>query len=118
MAARRSYAGFREGNRPQDASVQGVSAKRRIYSRATEHLVEADAACLRFRRLLMESLKRIEAGQPVLGLGEGYDFRKIQGFSGVTDIDAGWEDLVPNNMCKGPLPIRQEAASRVASARS
>jgi phthalate 4,5-dioxygenase oxygenase subunit len=118
MAARRSYAGFREGNRPQDASVQGVNAKRRIYNRATEHLVEADAACLRFRRLLFESLKRIESGQPPLALGEGYDLRNMQGYSGVADIDAGWEDLVPNNMYKGPLPVRQGAASRVASARA
>jgi phthalate 4,5-dioxygenase oxygenase subunit len=118
MAARRSYAGFREGNRPQDASVQGVNAKRRIYSRATEHLVEADAACLRFRRLLLESLERIDSGQPPLGLGEGYDFRDIQGYSGVADINAGWEDLVPKNLAKGPLPVRQEASGRVASTRA
>lgn len=115
MAAHKSFAGFREGNRPQDASVQGVNAKRRTYSRATEHLVEADAACLRFRRLLLESLKRIESGQPPAGLGEGYDFREIQGFGGEADIDAGWEDLVPNNMCRGPLPVRPRVASKAVS---
>jgi nitrite reductase/ring-hydroxylating ferredoxin subunit len=113
MAARRSFAGFPGGNRPQDSAVQGANAKRRTYTRATEHLVPADAACLRFRRLLLESLERVEAGQQPLGLGEGYDFRAIQGYSGAADVDAGWEDLVPGNACQGPLPIRQGASARV-----
>jgi phthalate 4,5-dioxygenase oxygenase subunit len=113
MVARKSFAGFPGGNRPQDAAVQGVNAKRRTYSRATEHLVAADAACQRFRRLLLESLERVESGKPPLGLGEGYDFGRIQGYSGVADVDAGWEDLVPGNQASGPLPIRQRAAAGV-----
>lgn len=107
MAARKSFAGFPGGNRPQDAAVQGVNARRRIYTRATEHLVPSDAACLRFRRMLLESLERVKAGGKPLGLGEGYDFTSIQGFSGSTDVESGWEDLVPGNQSKGPLPIRK-----------
>jgi nitrite reductase/ring-hydroxylating ferredoxin subunit len=113
MVERKSFAGLPGGNRPQDSAVQGVNAKRRTYSRATEHLVAADAACLRFRRLLLESLARVEAGSEPLALGEGYDFRSIQGYSGSADVDAGWEDLVPGNACQGPLPIRQGASARV-----
>ncbi|MBO0886440.1 MAG: hypothetical protein J2O38_03525, partial [Acidimicrobiales bacterium] len=113
MVSRKSFAGLPGGNRPQDSAVQGVNAKRRTYNRATEHLVAADAACQRFRRLLLESLERLESGRPPLGLGEGYDFRSIQGYSGSADVDAGWEDLVPGNTCRGPLPIRQQAPARV-----
>jgi hypothetical protein len=113
MAARRSFAGFPGGNRPQDSAVQGANAKHRTYTRATEHLVAADAACLRFRRLLLESLERVEAGEQPLALGEGYDYRSLQGYSGAADVDAGWEDLVPGNACQGPLPVRQGASARV-----
>lgn len=109
MLQRKSFAGFPGGNRPQDAAVQGVNAKRKIYSRANEHLVAADTAIARFRHLLLESLRRVEAGQDPLGLGEGYDFSKIQGFSGMTSIDSTWRDLAPGNGgADGPLPVQPD----------
>jgi phthalate 4,5-dioxygenase oxygenase subunit len=97
MATRSSFAGFPDG-RAQDASVQGVNAKRRTYTRATEHLVAADAAILRLRRLLLESLERVQAGQPPLGLGEGYDYSQMRAASAVMDPDQRWQDLVSENL--------------------
>jgi phthalate 4,5-dioxygenase len=108
MASKKSFAGFPGGNRPQDAAVQGVNSRNPIFPRSTEHLVAADMAVLRFRSILFENAVRLEAGEPLVGLGEGYDFTQLQQHSGTVDVDAGWEDLVPGNGVKGPLPVRQE----------
>lgn len=95
MAAGQSFAGFRGGNRVQDAAVQMSSGT--LYDRATEHLVPADLAIIRLRRLLADSVRRVEAGQPPLGLGEGCDFTQIKGATAVLDNDAAWQDLVPGH---------------------
>jgi phthalate 4,5-dioxygenase len=96
MLARTSFAGFRDGNRPQDASVQGVSGKLRTYHRRTEHLVQADSAVVRLRHLLLESVRLVEAGRPPVGL-EDFDYSNIQAASGVIGPDVKWQDLVAGN---------------------
>jgi nitrite reductase/ring-hydroxylating ferredoxin subunit len=111
MDSRKSFAGFPGGNRPQDSAVQGANSRNQIFPRDTEHLVAADAAVLRFRSILFENAIRLEAGEPLLARGEGYDFAQISEYSGTVDIDANWEDLVPGNGSTGPLPTRQEHAT-------
>jgi phthalate 4,5-dioxygenase len=96
MLARTSFAGFRDGNRPQDASVQGVNGKLRTYHRRNEHLVQADSAIVRFRQLLLDSVRRLDSGQPPAGL-EVFDYRTIQAAGTVIGPDDDWQDLVPNN---------------------
>ena len=97
MAERKSFAGIRGGNRYQDAVVQGIGRGKRTYSRATEHLIPADTAVARLRHLLLDSARRLEAGQAPHGLGEGYDYRQLQAASAVIDADRPWQELVPGN---------------------
>src|SRR5580693_2356004 len=93
MAAGQSFAGFRGGNRIQDAAVQLSSGP--MYDRAKEHLVPADLAIIRLRRLLADSVRLLEAGQDPVGRGEGCDFARITAASQIIDAGQAWQDLVP-----------------------
>jgi hypothetical protein len=95
MAAGQSFAGFRGGNRIQDAAVQMSSGP--MYDRAKEHLVPADLAIIRLRRLLADSVRLLEDGQAPVGLGDGYDFSRIAAASQVIDAAEPWQDLVPGH---------------------
>ena len=88
-----SFAGFRGGNRIQDAAVQLSSGP--MYDRAKEHLVPADLAIIRLRRLLADSVRLLEAGQDPVGRGEGCDFARITAASQIIDASQAWQDLVP-----------------------
>ena len=94
--ASRSFAGYRGGNRVQDAAVQMSEGK--IYDRRKEHLVPADQAIIRLLRLLTDSMKLVEEGKEPLGLGEGYDFSRVSGAAAVMEVGARWQDLVPGNL--------------------
>lgn len=111
MAERKSFAGIRGGNRYQDAVVQGIGRRRRTYARATEHLIPADAAIVRLRHLLLDSARRLEAGQAPHGLGEGYDYGSLQAASAVIDADQPWQELVAGNAGTGETPADTPAAS-------
>lgn len=96
MASGKSFAGYRGGNRIQDAAVQ--MSEGTVYDRRKEHLVPADLAIIRMRRLLTDSMKLVEEGKDPLGLGEGYDFTKVSGATALLDVGARWQDLVPDNL--------------------
>jgi phthalate 4,5-dioxygenase len=102
MADGRSFAGFRGGNRVQDAAVQ--LSEGTMYDRAKEHLVPADLAIIRMRRLFADSVRRVAAGDAPLGLGEDYDFARIAAASAVIDTGQRWQDLVPGNEGAGKQP--------------
>jgi phenylpropionate dioxygenase-like ring-hydroxylating dioxygenase large terminal subunit len=93
MATGKSFAGYRGGNRVQDGAVQTSSGP--MYDRAKEHLVPADLAIIRLRRMLTDSVRRMEADEPPLGLGEGCDFSQIKAASGLIDAGTAWQDMVP-----------------------
>jgi phenylpropionate dioxygenase-like ring-hydroxylating dioxygenase large terminal subunit len=95
MAAGKSFAGFRGGNRIQDGAVQMSSGT--MYDRAKEHLVPADLAIIRLRRLLAESIVAVEAGRDPVGLGHGCDFATISAASRVIDDGERWQDVVPGH---------------------
>jgi phthalate 4,5-dioxygenase len=95
MAAGKSFAGFRGGNRIQDAAVQ--MSEGRLYDRAKEHLVPADLAIIRMRRLFADSIRLLEAGRAPVGLAAGCDFGGIGAASQIIDADQSWQDLVPAN---------------------
>lgn len=103
MASRRSFAGFLGGNRPQDASVQGVSARSSRFSRGTENLVPADAAIIRFRRMLLDAARAVEEGREPPGLGKGFDFSAVTTASQVIEATSRWQDLVPGNSGQSDL---------------
>ncbi|MHA6616256.1 Rieske 2Fe-2S domain-containing protein [Pseudonocardia sp. DLS-67] len=96
MAAGQSFAGFRGGNRVQDGAVQMSSGP--LYDRAKEHLVPADLAIIRLRRVLADSMRLVEEGKPPLGLGVGYDFTGVSAASATVDAEKPWQDLVPGNL--------------------
>jgi nitrite reductase/ring-hydroxylating ferredoxin subunit len=93
MASGQSFAGFRGGNRIQDSAVQMSSGP--MYDRAKEHLVPADLAIIRLRRLLADSVRLVEEGQAPVCLGDGFDFSAITTASQIIDGDQRWQDLVP-----------------------
>jgi phthalate 4,5-dioxygenase len=95
MAAGRSFAGFRGGNRIQDAAVQ--LSEGTLYDRSKEHLVPADLAIIRMRRLFVDSIRLVAEGGAPLGLGEGFDFARISAASQIIDAGQPWQDLVPAN---------------------
>ncbi|MGH3279189.1 MAG: Rieske 2Fe-2S domain-containing protein [Trebonia sp.] len=95
MAAGRSFAGFRGGNRVQDGAVQTSSGK--MYDRAKEHLVPADLAIIRLRRLFADSIRLLQAGHDPVGLGKDYDFTQVKAVSQIIDADQDWRDLVPGH---------------------
>jgi phthalate 4,5-dioxygenase oxygenase subunit len=90
-----SFAGFRGGNRVQDGAVQMSSGP--LYDRTKEHLVPADLAIIRLRRLLTDSIRLVEEGKPPLGLGVGFDFSGVGGASALVEASTAWQDLVPGN---------------------
>jgi hypothetical protein len=95
MAAGRSFAGFRGGNRVQDGAVQMSSGP--MYDRAKEHLVPADLAIIRLRRLFAESIQALEGGHDPVGLGVGCDFAQVTAASSIIDASRPWQDLVPGH---------------------
>ncbi len=95
MADGRSFAGFRGGNRVQDGAVQMSSGP--MYDRAKEHLVPADLAIIRLRRLFADSIQLLDAGHDPLGLGVGTDFAQVTAASSIIDADRPWQDLVPGH---------------------
>lgn len=68
-----------------------------MYDRAREHLVPADLAIIRMRRLFAESVSLVEAGGAPVGLGEGCDFARIGAASQIIGAGESWQDLVPAN---------------------
>ena len=95
MAAGQSFAGFRGGNRVQDGAVQMSSG--RMYDRAKEHLVPADLAIIRLRRLFADSIRLLEAGHDPVARGEGCDFTQVVAASQIIDAGQDWRDLVPGH---------------------
>lgn len=95
MANGQSFAGFRGGNRVQDGAVQMSSGP--LYDRAKEHLVPADLAIIRLRRVLADSIRLMDEGKPPLGLGVGYDFAHVTAASATIDAETPWQDLVSGN---------------------
>jgi phthalate 4,5-dioxygenase oxygenase subunit len=99
MAAGKSFAGYRGGNRIQDAAVHLSMGP--MYNRANEHLVPPDVAVVRFRRLLHESARLVAEGKDPVGICRGFDTSKIKAEAGLVDADARWQELVPDNLGPG-----------------
>ncbi len=93
---------------PEDASI-GVSMGP-IVERHKEVLVAADAAVVRLRVRLLESLRLHEAGEAPLGLGIR-DYSRVRSLADTPVAKTGrWQDLVPGNSGSSPAPARDQAA--------
>jgi phthalate 4,5-dioxygenase len=94
MARGESFTGF-TGVNVQDAAMYVSQGP--IYDRSREHLVPADVAVLRMRRLLIDSARRVEAGGDPIGLDVPVETSRIQAGSGMVSPGTSWTSLVPGN---------------------
>lgn len=67
---------------------QGVNGRVSGLGRANEHLVPADAAVIRFRRLLLEADRAIEEDREAPARGGGLDFPAVRAAAAVVAADA------------------------------
>ena len=87
MRARQSWSGF-HGITQEDAVISTSMGP--IYDRSTEHIVAADAAIVRLRTRLMDSLKLTEAGQPPLAVNQA-DMTHMRGFDVQLQEGESWK---------------------------
>jgi phenylpropionate dioxygenase-like ring-hydroxylating dioxygenase large terminal subunit len=87
-----NWTGLR-GVEVEDATI-GLS-QGPLYDRSREHLVPADQAVVRVRRVLLDSIKRVMANQqpPALGL----DLRGVSACDRQLEDGAAWQDLLPSH---------------------
>ncbi|WP_077002797.1 Rieske 2Fe-2S domain-containing protein [Variovorax sp. KK3] len=84
MREKRSWSGF-HGITQEDAVISTSMGP--IYDRSTEHLVAADAAIVRLRQRLFDSVQRFQDGLPPIGVELG-DLTHMRGF----DLDIGKQE--------------------------
>ena len=84
------------GFNPQDGAMT-MNMGGPIFDRSREHVVPADYAILRMRRLLIEQARRVERGEDPVGVHATLEDDKITGASGVITKGERWQDLVPDN---------------------
>ncbi|OAJ54988.1 (2Fe-2S)-binding protein [Paraburkholderia ginsengiterrae] len=87
-----SWTGLR-GVEVEDATI-GLS-QGPLYDRSREHLVPADQAVVRVRRVLLDAIKRVMENQqpPALGL----DLRGVSACDRELEEGAAWQDLLPTH---------------------
>ena len=81
-------------------AIMGIAAGP-ICDRTVEHLVAADAAVVRVRRLLLDSADRVAAGQDPVGVGYA-DCRGLAAPDQMIDPGVRWQDLVPQHRSRAP----------------
>lgn len=96
MRRRESFTGI-VGFNPQDGAMT-MSMGGPIFDRSREHVVPADYAILRMRRLLIEWAGRVAEGEDPPGVTPDVATGEITGAGGVIDRGASWQALVPGNV--------------------
>ena len=88
-----SWTGFKGGIYIEDAAVIGSMGP--IYDRTREHLVPADLAIVRARRILLENVRKVQKGGAPIGLD--IDYSMLSSFDGLLPSLRHWRDLVPGH---------------------
>jgi len=66
-----------------------------LYDRSKEHLVPADQAVMRVRRVLLDSVRRsMDSRSPI---GVGVDLSQVVARDAELQEGVSWQDLVPSN---------------------
>jgi phthalate 4,5-dioxygenase oxygenase subunit len=68
-----------------------------IANRTKEHLGATDAAVIRMRRIMLESVRRVQEGGDPIGLDRPIDYFGIRDGAGVIDKDTPWQTLLDSN---------------------
>ena len=84
------------GFNPQDGAMT-MNMGGPIFDRSKEHLVPADYAIIRMRRLLIDAARSVEDGGTPVGVAPDIDTTKIACASGLISSGDAWQDLVPGN---------------------
>ena len=87
-----SWTGLR-GVEVEDATI--ALSQGPLYDRSKEHLVPADQAVMRVRRVMLDSVKRVAESKPPLGVG--LDLRRVVALDADLAEGSAWQDLVPSN---------------------
>ncbi|MNV75943.1 Phthalate 4,5-dioxygenase oxygenase subunit [compost metagenome] len=66
-----------------------------LYDRSKEHLVPADQAVMRVRRVLLDSVKRVMNGEAPVGVG--VDLRGVMACDAQLPDGGVWQELVPSH---------------------
>jgi phthalate 4,5-dioxygenase len=64
-----------------------------ILDRSKEHLGVSDTAVIRFRRLMLDAVRRFEAGEALPGLGEPIDLGHLRSEEEMLPIDSDWHAI-------------------------
>jgi phthalate 4,5-dioxygenase oxygenase subunit len=87
-----SWTGLR-GVEVEDATI--ALSQGALYDRSKEHLVPADQAVMRVRRVLLDSVRRTIDNKPPLGVG--IDLSQVAARDAELQDGAAWQDLVSPN---------------------
>ncbi len=87
-----NWSGLR-GVEVEDAAI--ALSQGALYDRSHEHLVPADQAVVRVRRVLLESVRKTQSGLPPTGLG--LDLTGVAACDKDIAVDDPWQDLIPSH---------------------
>jgi hypothetical protein len=87
-----SWTGLR-GVEVEDATI--ALSQGPLYDRAKEHLVPADQAVMRVRRVMLDSVKRVLDNKPPVGVG--IDLSRVAALDADLAEGAVWQELVASN---------------------
>jgi phthalate 4,5-dioxygenase oxygenase subunit len=82
-----------QGVEIEDASI--ALSQGPLYDRSKEHLVPADQAVMRVRRVLLDSVKRVIDSKPPVGVG--IDLRGVSAVDAKLEEGGAWQSLVPSH---------------------
>jgi phthalate 4,5-dioxygenase len=80
----------------EDAAVTETMGP--IFDRTKEHLGAPDIAIVRFRRIMLDSARRVMEGGDPIGLDRPVDHRKIRSWHGNIEANTPWQDMVPDHV--------------------
>jgi phthalate 4,5-dioxygenase len=95
MRRRESWSGL-HGLEQEDATISLSMGA--IFDRSREHIVPADRAVIRARRLLFESMRRVERGEDPIGAFPATDFARLNAPDQNISVDERWQSLVPDHV--------------------
>ena len=95
MRTGRTFSGL-GGLTAEDAAM--TSSMGAIYDRSTEHLVPADQAVIRMRRILLESAARVARGEAPIGLKTVTDVGEVRSWSSFLEPGQDWHALVADHV--------------------
>jgi phthalate 4,5-dioxygenase oxygenase subunit len=90
MKRRESYSGI-FGVNVQDIAVQESMGP--LYDRSREHLGASDVAVIRMRRLMLDSVRRFQAGGAPLGLERPFPYDKLAAEEKIIPLGVPWQTV-------------------------